>query len=70
MTIGGVPHRGYPAWDLDRLNATARALVNNDTLSTSDLITHRIPFADADAAYDLIDTSPETTIKVVLTYGT
>ncbi len=70
MTIGGVPPCGYPAWDLDRLNATARALVNNDTLATSDLITHRISFAEADAAYDLIDASPETTIKVVLTYGT
>lgn len=69
MTIGGVPACGYPAWDLDRLNATARALVNNGALATSDLITHRIPFADADTAYDLIDTSPETTIKVVLSYA-
>jgi NADPH:quinone reductase-like Zn-dependent oxidoreductase/deoxyadenosine/deoxycytidine kinase len=68
MTIGGVPHRSHPAWDLDRLNITARSLVNAGTLVTTDLITHRIPFADAGIAYDLIDTAPETTVKVVLTY--
>lgn len=68
MTVGGVPQRTYPAWDLDRLNGTARTLVNDGTLTTAELITHRIPFSDADAAYDLIDSAPETTIKVVLTY--
>ena len=68
MTIGGVPHRGHPAWDLGRLNTAARNLVNTGALITADLITHRIRFEDADAAYDLIDTAPETTIKVVLTY--
>lgn len=68
MTIGGVPHRNHPAWDLDRLNTAARDLVNTGALTTSDLITHRIPFEDADAAYELIDAAPQTTIKVVLTY--
>lgn len=68
MTMGGVlPHR-YPAWDLDRLNATARSLVNTGALMTSELITQRVAFTEADAAYDLIDSAPETTIKVVLTY--
>lgn len=68
MTIGGVPHRNHPAWDLDRLNIAARDLVNMGALTTADLITQRVAFEDADAAYDLIDTAPETTIKVVLTY--
>jgi threonine dehydrogenase-like Zn-dependent dehydrogenase len=68
MTVGGVPHRAHPAWTLDRLNTAARNLVNDGTLTTSELITHQIPFHDADAAYDLIDTTPEETIKVVLTY--
>jgi 2-desacetyl-2-hydroxyethyl bacteriochlorophyllide A dehydrogenase len=68
MTMGGVPHRSYPAWDLDRLNATARNLISAGGLATTELITHRIRFEDADVAYDLIDTAPETTIKVVLTY--
>jgi threonine dehydrogenase-like Zn-dependent dehydrogenase len=49
-------------------NAAAGNLVNTGPLITADLITHRIRFEDADAAYDLIDTAPETTIKVVLTY--
>lgn len=68
MTMGGVPHPRHPAWDLDRLNATARAHVDDATLTTAELITHRVAFTEAEKAYDLIDTAPETTIKVVLTY--
>jgi threonine dehydrogenase-like Zn-dependent dehydrogenase len=32
------------------------------------LITHRVPFDQAAAAYALITSTPEETIKVVLTY--
>jgi threonine dehydrogenase-like Zn-dependent dehydrogenase len=67
-TMGGVPHPRQPAWDLARLNATARGFVNDGTLATAEFITHRIPFTDAATAYTLIDAAPETTVKVVLTY--
>jgi threonine dehydrogenase-like Zn-dependent dehydrogenase len=33
-----------------------------------ELVTHRIPFAKANEAYELIDRSPEDTLRVVLTY--
>jgi 2-desacetyl-2-hydroxyethyl bacteriochlorophyllide A dehydrogenase len=69
MTVNDAPQRAYPAWDLGRLNTTARALVDTAAVPTSDLITQQFGFHDADLAYDLIDTSPEKTIKVVLTYG-
>jgi len=76
VTTGGQPARpaepgDQPAAGVPRTagpNAAAGNLVNTGPLITADLITHRIRFEDADAAYDLIDTAPETTIKVVLTY--
>jgi len=69
MTVNGCPQRGYPAWDLDRLNAVTRELVLDTKLASAELITHRIPFKDAGTAYELIDSRPEDTIKVVLTYA-
>ena len=32
------------------------------------LITHRIPFARAAEAYELVDQRPEETVQVILTY--
>jgi 2-desacetyl-2-hydroxyethyl bacteriochlorophyllide A dehydrogenase len=69
MTVNGCPQRGSPAWDLDRLNAVARELVLDTKLTSAELITHRIPFTDAGTAYELIDSRPDDTIKVVLTYA-
>lgn len=68
MTVNGCPHRAHPAWDLPRLNATARELVGNGAVRVDELITHRFPFTDAANAYRLIAERPEETIKVVLTY--
>lgn len=68
MTVNGCPQRTHPAWDLPRLSATARHLVTEGHVRVDGLITHRIPFTDAQTAYDLIGQRPEETIKVVLTY--
>lgn len=70
MTVNGCPHRSYPAWDLDRLNHTARDLVCTGQLRVDGLITHRVPFTRTADAYTLINDRPEDTIKVVLTYDT
>lgn len=69
MTVNGCPQRGFPAWDLERLNTAARELVLGAKLTSAELITHRIPFTSAESAYQLIDSRPEDTIKVVLTYA-
>jgi threonine dehydrogenase-like Zn-dependent dehydrogenase len=69
MTVNGCPQRGHPAWDLDRLNAVARELILDTKLTSAELITHRIPFTSAADAYQLIDSRPDDTIKVVLTYA-
>lgn len=68
MTVNGCPQRQHPAWDLDRLNTTAKALVTSGRVRTDGLITHRIPFTRAEHAYALITDTPQDTIKVVLTY--
>lgn len=68
MTVNGCPQRQHPAWDLDRLNTTARNLVTSGRVRTDGLITHRIPFAQAEQAYALITDTPQDTIKVVLTH--
>lgn len=69
MTVNGCPHRRYPAWDLHRLDHTARGLVSTGRLRVDGLITHRVPFSNARDAYTLINEFPADTIKVVLTYA-
>jgi threonine dehydrogenase-like Zn-dependent dehydrogenase len=67
MSGWGAPHRD-PRWDRRRLRATALDLLASGRLEVGALVTHRIPFAQAAGAYDLIDRSPETTLRVLLTY--
>jgi 2-desacetyl-2-hydroxyethyl bacteriochlorophyllide A dehydrogenase len=53
-------------WDYARRSATVLDLLPQ--LVLSDLITHRIPLADAPAAYRLIDEQPDRIGQIVLTY--
>lgn len=66
----GNAHRDHPLWNRARLRGTAATLLETDELSTDALITHRFPFERAGEAFGLIHTAPETTLKVVLIYGT
>jgi len=82
MDLGGAFHRGRitiissqvsrlsPAlsarWDRDRRFAAAwRALA---TLDARPLITHRLPFTDAQQAYELLDRSPAEALQVLLVH--
>jgi threonine dehydrogenase-like Zn-dependent dehydrogenase len=67
MSGWGAPHR-EPGWDRRRLRATALDLIAAGTLDVAALVTHRVPFARAAEAYELIDQRPEETIRVLLTY--
>ena len=55
-----------PRWDRRRRLETAVALLGELVLGP--LITHRIPFARAAEAYELVDQRPEETAQVILTY--
>jgi 2-desacetyl-2-hydroxyethyl bacteriochlorophyllide A dehydrogenase len=56
-----------PRWDRARRLAVALDLLPR--LRLPELISHRIPFAEATEAYSLIDQHPERTVQVLLTYG-
>ena len=55
-----------PRWDRQRRLDTALALL--EELVLGPLISHRIPFASAADAYELVDKRPEETVQVILTY--
>jgi 2-desacetyl-2-hydroxyethyl bacteriochlorophyllide A dehydrogenase len=82
LPLGGRFHRGRvrlrssqvgrldpalaPRWDYARRLAVARELLT--TLPLGELVSHRFPFAEAPAAFALLDAHPETVLQVVLTY--
>jgi 2-desacetyl-2-hydroxyethyl bacteriochlorophyllide A dehydrogenase len=54
-------------WDRERRFGVAwNALAEIDTLP---LVSHRFPFADAQAAYELVDRHPDRVLQVLLAYG-
>jgi threonine dehydrogenase-like Zn-dependent dehydrogenase len=67
MSGWGAPHRDA-GWDCPRLRATVLELLAGGGLEVDALVTHRIPFAQAAEAYDLIDRKPDATLKVLLGY--
>jgi 2-desacetyl-2-hydroxyethyl bacteriochlorophyllide A dehydrogenase len=67
MSGWNAPHR-VPGWDRPRLRATALDLLARDRLDVDAFVTHRIPFARAPEAYELIDGSAEEVLRVLLTY--
>ena len=82
LTLGGHFHRGRvrlrssqvgridpalaPRWDRVRRLALATELLPQ--LRLEELISHRIPFDDAAAAYRLLDENPAEALQVLLTY--
>jgi 2-desacetyl-2-hydroxyethyl bacteriochlorophyllide A dehydrogenase len=62
------PATGY-AWDRDRVHRIVAQMLGDGTLSTTGLLTHTFPQAEAAAAFDLVERHPEQIIKVALTYG-
>jgi threonine dehydrogenase-like Zn-dependent dehydrogenase len=67
MSGWGAPHRDA-GWDRPRLRATVLELIASGRLEADGLVTHRMPFAQAADAYDLIDREREATLKVLLAY--
>jgi 2-desacetyl-2-hydroxyethyl bacteriochlorophyllide A dehydrogenase len=83
LSLGGHFHRGRvrlrssqvgrldpalaPRWDRRRRLEQALGLLTE--LPLAELITHRFPFAEAPAAYSLLDERPGEAVQVVFTYG-
>ncbi len=68
MGVWGCPHRDHPTWNRGRVHQTAIELLATGKLRTGDLVSHRMRFEKAAEAYQLIESRPETVIKVILTY--
>lgn len=64
--VGRLPPELAPRWDYARRSRVVVDLLRR--INLSNLITHRVPFADAAAAYQLIDQHPDNSVQVVLTY--
>ena len=83
LELGGRFHRGRiqvqssqvgrinpalaPRWDHGRRISVVRRLLAE--LPLERLISHRVPFDEAERAYRLVDEHPDETLQVVLTYG-
>jgi 2-desacetyl-2-hydroxyethyl bacteriochlorophyllide A dehydrogenase len=64
--ISGVaPEQSY-RWDKPRLARTVMALQADGTLNLRPLVSHVLPFAEAAAAFAMLDASPESALQVVL----
>ena len=61
-------HRSYPLWNYSRLKQTVLEALVNGNIKTDDMISHVIPFEEAEKGYDLIEKHPEETIKVIFSY--
>jgi threonine dehydrogenase-like Zn-dependent dehydrogenase len=68
MPVWGCAHRCQPMWDMPRLERTAIDLLGKENIQVKPLIGARIPFERAAEAYALIDRSPASAVKVLLTY--
>jgi 2-desacetyl-2-hydroxyethyl bacteriochlorophyllide A dehydrogenase len=66
--IGGVPPQLSHRWTVDRLQQTFLRLVAEGQVDTAALVSHRVPVADAAAAYTLIDERPADALQVVLEF--
>lgn len=64
--VGHVDPELGPMWNRDRRTAFVEELLSE--LDLQSLVTHRFPFSEAAAAYALVDSSPEETVQVLLTY--
>jgi threonine dehydrogenase-like Zn-dependent dehydrogenase len=64
--VGRIAPELVHRWDRIRRMALARDLLPH--LRLADLITHRMPFAQATEVYRLLDEHPEEALQVVLTY--
>ena len=65
--VGMIGSGLQPRWDARRRMAVAMERLQ--TMDISALITHRVPFARAPEAYELIDTRPNESLGVLLEYG-
>ncbi|HYP41916.1 MAG TPA: zinc-binding alcohol dehydrogenase [Chloroflexia bacterium] len=68
MTVNECPSRRYPGWDLKRLEEVTWALLKSGAVDVEPLISHIVPFDEADKAYRMVDAADGEAIQVILWY--
>lgn len=68
MSVNDCPPRDYPRWTLDRLNEVALSFLISGKIEVEKFITQTYSFKNAPKAYQLLQTHPEKTIKIVFDY--
>jgi 2-desacetyl-2-hydroxyethyl bacteriochlorophyllide A dehydrogenase len=66
--IGGVPPQLSARWSVERLQQTFLALVAEDKVDVTSLVTHVIPVKDAAEAYVQLDERPADALQIVLEF--
>ena len=67
--ISGVAPHLQHRWDELRMSGTVLSLEREGRLVLRELVTHVVPAEDAPAAFEMLDTSPQDALQVVLDYG-
>ncbi|GAA1611567.1 zinc-binding alcohol dehydrogenase [Kribbella sancticallisti] len=67
--ISGVSPALQHRWDELRMSTTVLGLERDGRLPLRDLITDIVPAEEASAAFEMLDTTPEKALQVVLDYG-
>lgn len=68
--ISGVAPHLQHRWNELRMSNTALALEREGRLQLKELITHLVKAEDAVSAFEMLDTTPDEALQVVLDYGT
>lgn len=68
MPVWNCSHRNQPMWNLSRVERVAVSLLEQRKIQVKQLIWERIPFDQAPRAYEMIDNTPDSKAKILLTY--
>ena len=66
--IGGVPTDLVGRWTTERLHQTVMTLIADGRLDVAALVSRIVPAPQAEAAYELLDQDPGSTLQVVLDF--
>ena len=68
MGVWGCPSR-FPGWDLPRLLRESLRLIAEKKLNVDGFVTAKVPFEQAQRAYEMVRDEPQNHTKIMLTYG-
>ena len=68
--ISGIAPALRHRWDVHRLSSTFIQLLAQGRLDLAPLITHVVPFNEAAALFEKVDSSPHEVVQAVLSFGT